>query len=226
MSLSLLHERPAAAVNLVGGHLCLDFVNSVGARRTGSSGEMIICDEKLTDYIDLLAWGWHAGILTDNEVQTLARESGRRRKEAAAVFRRAIRLREALYYVFNAILLRKEPERLHLRMLNEELRLAREAEHLVFQKPHFAWYWSASSSSFDGVVACVARSAAELLTEGDLTRINKCAGDDCGWIFADISRNRGRRWCDMRDCGNVAKVRRFRRRQGVGRPVAKRRAGS
>jgi predicted RNA-binding Zn ribbon-like protein len=103
---------------------------------------------------------------------------------------------------------------LHLGMLNEELRLAREAEHLVFQKPHFAWYWSASNSSLDRVVASVARSAAELLTQNDPTRLHRCAGDDCGWIFEDISRNRGRRWCDMRDCGNVAKVRRFRRRQG------------
>jgi predicted RNA-binding Zn ribbon-like protein len=210
---SLLYERPAVAVNLVGGHLCLDFVNSVGARRTGSSGEMIIRDEKLTDYVDLLAWGRHAGVLTHNQAQTLARESGQRKKEAAAVFRRAIRLRESLYYTFRTILLRKEPERLHLRTLNEELRLAREAEHLVFQKPHFAWYWSASNSSLDRVVASVARSAAELLTNGDLTRLHKCAGDDCGWIFEDTSRNRGRRWCDMRDCGNVAKVRRFRRRQ-------------
>jgi predicted RNA-binding Zn ribbon-like protein len=215
MDLSLLHERPAAAVNLVGGQLCLDFVNSVGARRIGSSGEMIIRDEKFTDYVDLLAWGRHAGVLTQIEAQMLARESSQREKEAAAIFRRAIRLREALYYIFRAILLRKEPERSHLQMLNEELRLAREGEQLVFQKPHFAWHAGASNSSLDRVVGSVARSAAELLTQGDLTRLHKCAGDDCGWIFEDTSRNRGRRWCDMRDCGNVAKVRRFRRRQGA-----------
>jgi predicted RNA-binding Zn ribbon-like protein len=214
VDLPLLRKRPAAAVNLVGGHLCLDFVNSVGARRTGSSGEMTIRDEKLTDYVDLLAWGQHAKVLTHSQAQTLVRESGRCKKEAAAVFRRAIRLREALYYTFRAILLRREPERLHLRMLNEELRLARETEQLVFQKPHFAWHWSASKSSLDRVVASVARSAAELLTQADLTRLHKCAGDDCGWIFEDTSRNRGRRWCDMRDCGNVAKVRQFRMRQG------------
>jgi predicted RNA-binding Zn ribbon-like protein len=209
---SFLHERPVAAVNLVGGRLCLDFINSVGARRIAPSGEMTIRDEKLTDYLDLLAWGRHAGALTDSEAQTLARESCRHEKEAAAVFRCAIRLREALYYIFKAILLRKEPERLHLRVLNEELRLAREAEHLVFQKAHFACQWQASDSSLDRVVRSVARSAAEFLTQGDLTRLHQCGGDDCGWIFEDTSRNRGRRWCDMRDCGNVAKVRRFRHR--------------
>jgi predicted RNA-binding Zn ribbon-like protein len=28
-------------------------------------------------------------------------------------------------------------------------------------------------------------------------------------LFLDISRNRSRRWCDMRDCGNRAKASRF-----------------
>src|SRR5438477_3277505 len=45
-----LHERPASKINLIGGRLCLDFVNSMGARRTGPAGEMVIRDEKLNDY--------------------------------------------------------------------------------------------------------------------------------------------------------------------------------
>ncbi|HAT18121.1 MAG TPA: hypothetical protein DCS76_10030 [Gemmatimonadetes bacterium] len=36
--------------------------------------------------------------------------------------------------------------------------------------------------------------------------------DGCLWLFIDKSRNRSRRWCDMADCGNQAKVRRFRER--------------
>jgi predicted RNA-binding Zn ribbon-like protein len=210
---TLLHKKPAVAVNLVGGRLCLDFINSVGARRISPSGEMIIRDEKLTDYVDLLVWGRHAGALTDRQAQSLTRESSRSEKEAAAVYRRAMRLREALYYIFRATLLRKDPERLHLRVLNEELRLVRQAEHLVFQESHFAWHQHAADSSLDRVVWSVARSAAELLTQSDLTRLHQCAGDDCGWIFEDTSRNRSRRWCEMRDCGNVAKVKRFRQRQ-------------
>jgi len=53
---TLLEGRPAGAVNLVAGRLCLDFVNSVGARRVSTSGEVTIRDEKLSDYLDLLAW--------------------------------------------------------------------------------------------------------------------------------------------------------------------------
>src|SRR6266498_3623239 len=53
---SILDGRAAGGVHLVGGRLCLDFVNSVGARRVSPSGEMTIRDEKLRDYLDLLAW--------------------------------------------------------------------------------------------------------------------------------------------------------------------------
>jgi predicted RNA-binding Zn ribbon-like protein len=43
--------------------------------------------------------------------------------------------------------------------------------------------------------------------------VRQCGGESCGWLFLDTSRNRSRQWCDMRDCGNLAKVRRFRERQ-------------
>jgi predicted RNA-binding Zn ribbon-like protein len=210
---SLLHERPASAVNLIGGRLCLDFVNSIGARRVSPSGEMTIRDEKLRDYLDLLAWGQHAGVLTDGDVETLVHACRWRQKAAAAVFRRALRLREAIYHICQAILSRKCPEQPPLDLLNEELRLARGTEQLMFGKASFHWQFVVSNSALDTVLAFIARSAAEVLTQNDLTRLHQCAGDDCGWIFEDTSRNRSRRWCEMRDCGNVAKVRQFRLRQ-------------
>lgn len=210
---TLLEGRPAGAVNLVAGRLCLDFVNSVGARRISTSGEVTIRDEKLSNYLDLLAWARHTGAFTGNESNGLARKYTSSVDEAAAIFDRAFRLRESLYRIFMAILSKKNAERSHLHVLNEELRLARAAERLVAQKGNFAWQWHEHDLSLERVVWCVTRSAAELLTHGDLTRLRQCDGDDCGWIFEDTSRNRSRRWCEMRDCGNVAKVRRFRTRQ-------------
>ena len=38
---------------------------------------------------------------------------------------------------------------------------------------------------------------------------------DCGWWFVDDTKNRSRRWCDMKICGNREKMRRFRKRQGA-----------
>jgi predicted RNA-binding Zn ribbon-like protein len=210
-----LEGRSPSTLNLIGGRLCLDFVNSVGARRISRSGEMKIRDEKLNDYLDLLAWGRHAGALTNAEAERLTRESTHHPKEAAAVFRRSICLREALYHICHARLSCKRPIEADLLILNEELCLARAAEQLVFEKVEFDWRWSTAQSALDRALWPVTRSAAELLTQDDLSRLRQCGGDDCGWIFLDTSRNRGRRWCDMRDCGNVAKVRRFRHRLGT-----------
>jgi predicted RNA-binding Zn ribbon-like protein len=66
----------------------------------------------------------------------------------------------------------------------------------------------------DGLLRPVAISAAELLMQPDLlARVGQCAdAEGCGWLFLDLTKNRSRRWCDMRDCGNRAKARRFARR--------------
>lgn len=59
----------------------------------------------------------------------------------------------------------------------------------------------------------IAESFAQLLTSQDVRRIKICDNDDCQWVFFDESRNRVRRWCDDKMCGNLMKVRRFRERQ-------------
>ena len=43
-------------------------------------------------------------------------------------------------------------------------------------------------------------------------RFKACRGEDCRWVFLDGSRNTSRRWCDMANCGNRAKVATFRDR--------------
>jgi predicted RNA-binding Zn ribbon-like protein len=44
-------------------------------------------------------------------------------------------------------------------------------------------------------------------------RLKACRGDDCRWVFIDGSRNTSRRWCDMANCGNRAKMAAFRDRR-------------
>ncbi len=77
----------------------------------------------------------------------------------------------------------------------------------------YAWTWADDPNALDRMLWPLVRSAAELLVTGDLSRVRVCGGERCGWLFVDTSKNRSRRWCDMQDCGNVAKVRRFRTRQ-------------
>jgi predicted RNA-binding Zn ribbon-like protein len=79
--------------------------------------------------------------------------------------------------------------------------------------------------------ASVAGSLAHFLAEHDPGRLRVCANDTCGWLFVDHSPAGRRRWCDMRTCGNRAKVARHRARtrqaarDSIERP-ARRRSGA
>ncbi len=209
-----LSERPAAAMKLVGGRLCLDFVNSVGGRRPALPSEKgsEVREDHLNDYGDLLAWSQHAGLLTEGEMQKLFRESRQQQVEAALVFERAIALREAIYRLCKAILNKTLSRQSDLARLNQELAIAHGRVRLAAGEENFVWEWTDTRNALDRMLWRIADSAAELLTTGDLTRLRECGGKDCGWLFEDTSKNRSRQWCDMRDCGNLAKVRRFRTR--------------
>jgi len=205
-------------MKLVGGRLFLDFINTAGGRRTNPShrkahsDSIIILGDKLNDYFDLLAWGRHTDLIGEADLPALIREARRKEDEAASVLERAVSLREAGYRICMAILDKERPRALDLEILNREIAIARCHERLTQASDGFVWEWTSASVELDRMLWPVARSAAELLTTGDLTRVHACGGEDCGWLFEDSSRNRSRQWCTMQDCGNLAKVRRFRTR--------------
>src|SRR5437588_4699517 len=205
-----LHERPASKINLIGGRLCLDFVNSMGARRTGPTGEVVIRDEKLNDYFDLIAWARHAGALTEAEAKALTKEARQHPSDAARVLRIGLRLREALYSVLKGIVAGLAPGRRDLAVLNEELRVAQGPKQIAATAKGFEWEWNTSRPALDQILWLVSDSAAELLTTGDLSRLRQCGGDDCGWIFEDSTRNRRRQWCGIPQRGNRHRVGRCR----------------
>ena len=103
-----------------------------------------------------------------------------------------------------------------LEILNEELAGAMARSQVVPTDSGFTWLWAEGGKALDCVLWPIARSAADLLTEGPLLAIRRCEGRGCGWLFLDTSRNRTRRWCDMRICGNRAKARRHHERMKAG----------
>jgi hypothetical protein len=58
----------------------------------------------------------------------------------------------------------------------------------------------------------IAAAVLTLTITGDWPRVKLCPADDCLEAFYDGSRNRSRRWCEMADCGNLAKTRTYRSR--------------
>lgn len=201
--------RTPPRFDLVGGRLCLDFCNTHGSR----SGAP---EERFPSYPDVVGWGWRAGVLNAEEAARLDRLATRNPTGALAVWERALKLRSALQGLFTATALGKRVRPAWLEALNEELASAMARSQVLPTDSGFTWVWAQGGKALDSMLWPVARSAADLLTAGLLSSIRVCEGRDCGWLFLDTSRNRTRRWCDMKICGNRAKARRHHERTKAG----------
>ena len=197
--------RTPPRYDLVGGRLCLDFCNTSGDR-TG------VPDDRFRTYPDVVGWAWRAGVLNAEEAGRLTRLGSRNPTEALLVHERAVRLRQSLRASFTALAGGRRIRAIMLEVLNEELASAMVRSQVVPTDDGFTWLWAQGGKALDCMLWPVARSAADLLTDGPLASIRVCEGRGCGWLFLDTSRNRTRRWCDMKICGNRAKARRHQER--------------
>lgn len=196
---------------LTAGQVCLDFANTLRKRLTDHPVEL------LTSYAEFVAWSRMAGTITAKTAQDLLRAATQWPGEAQTVLKRAIRLREAIHRVISAVAEAHPPAADGLKTLNVELEEALAMLRVVPKGQGFAWEWGGPHDALYRVVWPVARSAAELLTSEELAAVRECEASDCAWLFMDRSKNRSRRWCDMKMCGNRAKARRHYERQIAGR---------
>lgn len=208
----------AAPHRFVGGAPCLDFVNTVGGRvgseqtRGGRDYADRVVRERLGSYAELVRWAELAGVAAAGAAAGPGSRAEADAAEARSVFARAGALREALYRLFKAVVEGWEPEAEDVALLNRELLCARQHERLAPAGGAFGWEWD-GDTALERVLWPIVRSAADLLASPELRRVAQCAGEECGWLFLDTSRSGRRRWCDMGDCGNLAKVRRYRERR-------------
>lgn len=207
---------------LVGGDASLDFVNTAGGRisnpqkKNGRDYSDAFYSDKLKSYADLIAWSLKAGLISEKQAKKFLQISKDSPKAAADVLKRAVNLRESLYRLFKSSIEGWQPEPEDVEKLNLELSLARKYQKLSAAKSGFVFEWIDRADALDSTLWRISEAATELLVNGDLTRLENCGNDVCNWLFLDTSRNRRRHWCDMKDCGNLAKVRRFRAKQSVG----------
>jgi predicted RNA-binding Zn ribbon-like protein len=195
--------RPEENLKLESGWLCLDFANTA---------EWHLSDhptERLTSYVELIAWARSINLLPDQAAQQLLHAADQHPTEAARVLDRAVALREAIYHIFVAVANGKSPSADDQATLNAELSRSLSKSCLVWNKANFDWGRQGEDGDLDQVLWWVLRSATNLLTSEDVKRVGVCADDrGCGWLFYDTSRNRTRQWCSMRGCGNRAKAKR------------------
>jgi predicted RNA-binding Zn ribbon-like protein len=124
---------------------------------------------------------------------------------------RARRVRAAVFAIFAAIADAQPPRERDLDALNVELSASLGHARVLRADQVYRWGWA--GRSIDAPLWGIVRSAADVLTDGDLLRrVRRCGGAGCNWLFLDTSKNRTRQWCSMRSCGNREKARRHYQR--------------
>ena len=187
----------------VGGRLCLDFVNTVDPRRTGEGRDY------LASYADVLDWFEALDVRLPRSISWLRRRARAESDEARGMHRQAVAMREATFALINTSRLGGAVLPSDLAKLNQAL--GESIGHRVLaaaERGGVREEWRAADT-LNQVLWPVAIDAWDLLTEPELTLVRQCPLDagGCGWLFLDMSRAGNRRWCDMRTCGNRAKVR-------------------
>ena len=176
-------------------------------------------DDQLVDIDALLNWLRQYGLISD---RGRASEAGRLHRDAAEAARRVQRfahLREVLRATATEVIENGHPSSAHLRDLNHILRHGLHYHELRRDPEATRYTFAQVGDRLDQARATIASSFAQHLADEAPGRLRICANEGCRWIFVDRSPAGRRRWCDMRTCGNQAKVARHRARtraeQGV-----------
>ncbi|MGW1126619.1 MULTISPECIES: CGNR zinc finger domain-containing protein [unclassified Streptomyces] len=74
-------------------------------------------------------------------------------------------------------------------------------------------YFSPDASIADHLAADCGMALAFIIVAGETERLRRCEAPDCRNAFVDLSRNRSRRYCSSRTCGNRLHVAAYRARR-------------
>lgn len=207
-------ETKEEPLKQMGGRLCLAFANTASWHNSAHP------EERLRSYFSLVKWSQITGILSDAEAQALQSSAVDHPDAAQKTLEKAIQLREALFRIFSVVIIGAEPQAADVSLLSSLLSEVMAKTQLRYTAQGFSWLVPFEPAQLDGVLYPVIRSAADLLVSQEIRQVKKCSDVLCGWLFLDESRNRSRKWCDMQDCGNRNKARRFYGRKKKGRESA------
>src|SRR5262252_194734 len=179
----------AAVLPLVGGAHMFDLTNTASGRGGPRAQDHL----RHVDHV--VAWARHAGVVDDTGAQALRRQISRPRV-AADLLRRTRELRDLLHAVGTALTAGAAPRPMLVARLAHIHALALAHARLAPVGAGFAWRWDASRAPVEAIIGPIAQSAIEVVTHAPRTRIKRCAGEHCGWLFLDTTKNNRRRWCE------------------------------
>jgi predicted RNA-binding Zn ribbon-like protein len=74
-------------------------------------------------------------------------------------------------------------------------------------------YFTPGASLADHLAIDCGMALANVVASGERERLRRCEAPDCEQVLVDLSRNRSKRYCDARTCGNRLHVAAYRERQ-------------
>jgi predicted RNA-binding Zn ribbon-like protein len=83
----------------------------------------------------------------------------------------------------------------------------------------YAWhihYFTPGAALADHLALDCGMALAQVVSAGECERLRRCEAPDCDQVLVDLSRNRSKRYCDARTCGNRLHVAAYRERQRAG----------
>jgi predicted RNA-binding Zn ribbon-like protein len=176
--------------------------------------------DALPDISSLLAWLREQRLISG---RGLAAEASRLRRDPDETTRRVERfhhLRQVLHAVAAEVTEHGHPTGDQLRDLNHILRHGLHYHQIETDPDGTRYTFAQVGDRLDQARATIASSLAQFLAEDAPSRLRVCANPGCRYLFIDRSPTGRRRWCDMRTCGNQAKVARHRARAREGVPAA------
>jgi predicted RNA-binding Zn ribbon-like protein len=190
-----------SAFKLNAENVALDFVNTLDDRYTPGGPH-----ELLPDYADFLRFCRQAGILARSESVRLSALSNAAQEKSLST---AHELRELLARIFYRVVEGRPPAAEDRIALEQWAAACARHRELRWVDGRLRWTWKTLDAHPDAPHLLLAEAALSLLTADPPARLHACASGTCRWLFLDTSKNRTRRWCDMKTCGNRAKARRF-----------------
>jgi len=189
----------------IGGRICLDFANTlVSVENKG---------DEIRSWRDLMDFLWAFGIVSTNQINQLKELESTVPDQAAETLRAALEMRQGMRRAFQAIANRQMPTPESVEPVNRILRFTEGYEQLAPQGNRWGLQLVQREKRLEWLLAAIARSAADLIVEGQKAPVRKCANPACVLYFYDTSRTGKRRWCSMAVCGNRSKVAAFARRR-------------
>jgi predicted RNA-binding Zn ribbon-like protein len=193
----------------IAGRLWLDFVNTDDARL----GQRVDVIATFADFVD---WLVAAQVVDAERATALRRRAIEQPSGAAAALVEAQRVRAVLRQLAErgrdprAALARDQAVDEINRILGRSVgtrRVERGADG------SYARSFVPVGDAFGGLVIPIVESAVDSLVRAEFPRLGRCADPRCPRVFADDTKSKTRRWCEMKTCGNRAKAFQHRRRK-------------